>query len=132
VELSENKRQRRTSRDIKKGILFSKGKIRSDKEKGENQIVGRILQSNNRSQPLECGLETGKREEENQHSHKNTSKTISSLTTDTKETLRLMLEYFTPEDNDLNNNNHHKRIRELTKCLTQQTTANSQEKGSEG
>jgi len=35
------------------------------------------------------------------------------LTSETKETLRLMLEYFTPEDNDLDNN-HHKRIRELT------------------
>ena len=36
-----------------------------------------------------------------------------SLTSDTKETLRLMLEYFAPEDNDLDNN-HHKHIRELT------------------
>ena len=37
-----------------------------------------------------------------------------SLTRDTKETLRLMLEYFTPEYNDLDDNNHHKHIRELT------------------
>ena len=37
-----------------------------------------------------------------------------SLTSDTKETLRLMLEYFTSEDNDLDDNNHHKHIRELT------------------
>ena len=37
-----------------------------------------------------------------------------SLTSDTKETLRLMLEYFTPEDNDLDDNNHHKHVRELT------------------
>ena len=36
-----------------------------------------------------------------------------SLRSDTKETLRLMLEYFTPEENDLDNNNHHKLIREL-------------------
>ena len=37
-----------------------------------------------------------------------------SLTSDTKETLRLMLEYFTSEDNDLDDNNHHKHVRELT------------------
>jgi len=37
-----------------------------------------------------------------------------SLTSDTKETLRLMLEYFTPEANELDDNNHHKYIRELT------------------
>ena len=37
-----------------------------------------------------------------------------SLTSDTKETLRLMLEYFTPEDNDLDDNNYHKHFRELT------------------
>jgi len=56
-----------------------------------------------------------------------------SLTSDTKETLRLMLEYFTPEDNDLDDNNHHKHVRELTdNSLTHQTTANSQEKRSQG
>jgi len=37
-----------------------------------------------------------------------------SLRRDTKETLRLMLEYFTPEDNDLDDNNLHKYITELT------------------
>ena len=35
-----------------------------------------------------------------------------SLTKDTKETLRLMLEYFTPEDNTLEDNNCHKQVRD--------------------
>jgi len=44
-------------RDInKEAYSAQKGKIRGDKKKGENQIVERILQSNNRSQPLECGV----------------------------------------------------------------------------
>ena len=33
-----------------------------------------------------------------------------SLTKDTKETLRHMLEYFTPEDKELGDNNHHKEV----------------------
>ena len=37
-----------------------------------------------------------------------------SLTRDTKETLRLMLEYFTPEDNELEDNNHHKQVTDIT------------------
>jgi hypothetical protein len=37
-----------------------------------------------------------------------------SLTRDTKETLRHMLEYFTPEDNEQEDNNHHRHIRDLT------------------
>jgi len=37
-----------------------------------------------------------------------------SLTSDTKEIIRVMLEYFTPEDNDLEDTYHHKHIRELT------------------
>jgi hypothetical protein len=37
-----------------------------------------------------------------------------SLTKDTKETLGLMLEYFTPEDNELEDNNHHKQVRDKT------------------
>jgi len=42
-----------------------------------------------------------------------------------------MIEYLTPEYNDLDDNNHHKLIRELRyKSLTQHSTANSQEKRS--
>ena len=37
-----------------------------------------------------------------------------SQTSERKETLRLMLEYFTPEDKDLDDKNHYKQIRELT------------------
>jgi hypothetical protein len=37
-----------------------------------------------------------------------------SLTKDTKETLRLMLECFTSGDNDLEDNNHHKQARDKT------------------
>jgi len=37
-----------------------------------------------------------------------------SLTKDTKETLRLMLEYFTSEDNELEDNNYHKQVRDKT------------------
>jgi len=37
-----------------------------------------------------------------------------SLTKDTKETLRLMLEYFTPEHNELEDNNYHKQVRDKT------------------
>ena len=55
-EVSENKTQRRTNVDKQRGILRSKGKIRGDNRKGENQIVERILHSNNRRQPLECGV----------------------------------------------------------------------------
>jgi DNA-dependent RNA polymerase auxiliary subunit epsilon len=36
-----------------------------------------------------------------------------SLTRDTKDTLRHMLEYFTPEDNELEDNNHHKQVRDM-------------------
>ena len=34
-----------------------------------------------------------------------------TLTADTKETLKFMLEYFTPDDNELEDNDHHKHIR---------------------
>jgi len=34
-----------------------------------------------------------------------------SLTTDTKETLRLMLNHFTPEDNEREDNDYHKVAR---------------------
>jgi len=37
-----------------------------------------------------------------------------SLTIESPETLRLILEYFTPEDKDMDDNNQHKHIRELT------------------
>jgi hypothetical protein len=37
-----------------------------------------------------------------------------SITKDTKETLRLMLEYFTPEDKKLEDNNYHKQVRGKT------------------
>jgi len=40
-----------------------------------------------------------------------------SLTRDTQETLRLILEYFTPEDNDLEFNDHHKQVRDITARL---------------
>ena len=40
-----------------------------------------------------------------------------SLTRDTQETLILMLEYFTPEDNDLEDNDHHKQVRDITAQL---------------
>ena len=42
-------------------------------------------------------------------------KTDGSLTKDTKETLRLMLEYFTPEDNELEDTNYHKQVRDKTR-----------------
>jgi hypothetical protein len=41
-------------------------------------------------------------------------KSNGSLTRDTKDTLRYMLEYFTPEDNEQEDNNHHKQIRDMT------------------
>jgi hypothetical protein len=37
-----------------------------------------------------------------------------SLTKDTRETLSLMIEYFTPEDNELEDNNYHKQVRDTT------------------
>jgi len=44
-------------REINKEVYFTqKEKIRGDNKKGENQIVVRIMQSNNRSQNLECGV----------------------------------------------------------------------------
>jgi len=55
-EVSEKKRQRRTEGDKQRGILRSKGKLLGDNKKAENQIVERIMQSNNRSQHLECGV----------------------------------------------------------------------------
>jgi len=69
---------------------------------------------------------------ENQHTDNNISKPDTSLRSDKKGTLRLMIEYFTKEDNDLDKNNHHKRIREFKiNSLTHQTTEYSQEKKSE-
>jgi hypothetical protein len=41
-------------------------------------------------------------------------KSDGSLTRDTIESLRLILEYFTPEDNELEDNYHHKQIRDMT------------------
>jgi hypothetical protein len=37
-----------------------------------------------------------------------------SLAWDTQETLKLMLGYFTPEDNELEDNDHHKQVRDTT------------------
>jgi len=73
--VSENKKQRRTMGDKQRGILRSKGNIRGDNKKGENQIVERIMHSNNRSQLLEYGVWNGISEEENQHTDNKTSKT---------------------------------------------------------
>jgi len=55
-EVSENKRQRRTMGDKRRGILRSKGKISSDNKKGGKQIVGSILHSKNIIKHLECGV----------------------------------------------------------------------------
>ena len=72
----------------------------------------RILQFNNRSQPRECGrLAAGKKKNNIQITLR---KPDGSLTKDTKETLMLMLEYFTPEDNELEDNNYHKKVRDKT------------------
>jgi hypothetical protein len=46
-------------------ILRPKIKIRSNNKKRKNEVMERILQFNNRSQPLECGIQTGSRKEEN-------------------------------------------------------------------
>jgi hypothetical protein len=48
-----------------------------------------------------------------------------SLTTDTKETLRLILDYFTPEDNERDDSDHHKHGRAQTQKPT--TTADDRE-----
>jgi thiamine pyrophosphate-dependent acetolactate synthase large subunit-like protein len=63
---------------------------------------------------------------------KNTSTQITtlrkpdgSLTGDTKETLRLMLDYFTPEDNERDDNDYHKKVRAQAQQPT--TTADDRE-----
>jgi len=63
---------------------------------------------------LERGIKAGSRKEENRHTVNNTSKTRRITKRDTEDTLRLMLEYFTPEDNELEDKNHQKHVRELT------------------
>ena len=48
-----------------------------------------------------------------------------TLTTDTRETLRLMLDNFTPEDNERDDSDYHKQIRAQTRQPT--TTADDRE-----
>ena len=48
-----------------------------------------------------------------------------TLTTDTRETLRLMLDNFTPEDNERDDSDYHKQIRAQTQQPT--TTADDRE-----
>jgi hypothetical protein len=110
--IPKNKRQCRTKREKQSDKIEIK--IRSDNIKTKKQIMERILQFNNRSQPLERGIQTGSRKEEKQHTDKTLRKPDGSLTKDTKETLRLMLEYFTPEDNELEDNDYHKQVRDKT------------------
>jgi hypothetical protein len=74
----------------------------------------RILQFNNRSQPLVRGLQTGSRKGEKQYTDNNTPETRWFTNNTHKGTLRLMLEYFTPEDNELEDNNYHKHVRAIT------------------
>jgi 3,4-dihydroxy-2-butanone 4-phosphate synthase len=47
------------------------------------------------------------------------------LTTDTKEILRLMFDYFTPEDNDRDDSDYHKQVRSQTQQPN--TTADDRE-----
>jgi hypothetical protein len=74
----------------------------------------RILQFNNTSQPLNAVyiLAAGKKKNHTQIT--TLRKPDGSLTKDAKETLRLMLEHFTPEDNELEDNNYHKQVRAIT------------------
>jgi hypothetical protein len=48
-----------------------------------------------------------------------------SLTADTKETLEIMLDYFTPEDNERDDNDYHKQVRAQAQPPT--TTADDRE-----
>jgi len=52
-------------------------------------------------------------------------KPVGSLTADTKETLRLMLDYFTPEDKERDDNDYHKQVRAQAQQPT--TTAEDSE-----
>jgi hypothetical protein len=98
--------------------------------------VERVLQLDNRDQPLERGIQTGSRKEycnltteanpwnavnRLAAGKKKTNTQITtlrkpngSLTKDTKDTLTYMLEHFTPEDNEQEDNNYHKQIRDMT------------------
>jgi len=53
-----------------------------------------------------------------------------TLTTDTRETLRLMLDNFTPEDNERDDSDHHKQITAETQQPT--TTADDRQLTIEG
>jgi hypothetical protein len=74
----------------------------------------RILYFNNRSQHLERGIHTGSTKEEKQYTDNNTTETRWLTNKGQKNPLRLMLEHFTPEDNELEDNNYHKQVRAIT------------------
>ena len=52
----DNAEQRETKGDKQSGILRTKSKMSCNNKKGKNEIVERILQPNNRSQPLTRGI----------------------------------------------------------------------------
>jgi len=103
----QNKERRKAT------YLDQKPKYAATIKEKKKQIMERTLQFNTRSQPLECGIQTGSRKEEN-NIQITLRKPDGSLTKDTKETLRLMLEYFTPEDYELEDNNCNKQVRDKT------------------
>jgi len=81
---------------------------------------------------LERGIQTGSRKDKSNTQITTLRKADGLLTKDAQETLRLMLEYFTPEDNDLEDNEQHKQVRDIrARLLTHQTIVTSQEKNSE-
>ena len=73
----------------------------------------RILQFNNRSQPLECGIQTGSRKEEKQHTDNNIPETRRLTNKGHKRNPQAYIKYFTPEDNELEDN-YHKQVRDKT------------------
>ena len=112
-KISKNEGQRRTKGGTQNDMLRSEIKIRSN-NKGEKKSWKEYcnLTTAANSWNAVCRLVAGKQKTNTQLT--TLQKPDGSLTKDTKETLSFMLEHFTPEDNELEDNTHHKQVRAIT------------------
>jgi hypothetical protein len=112
-EMPKNKRQCRTKIE-KDDILRPKIKIRSNNKKRKTKSWKEYCNLTTEANPRNAVYRMAARKKKNYTEVTTLRKTDGSLTKDRKETLRLMLEHFTPEGNKREYNNYHKQVRAIT------------------
>ena len=97
-----------------RATYFEKIKKRSNNKKGKTKSGKEYCKLTTEANPCNAVYRLAAGKKKNNTQITTLRKPDDSLTRDTPETLRLMLEYFTPEDNELEDNDHHKQVRDIT------------------